>query len=454
MKRTDGDGFSHVHKKPETSSIFSRKNMDCQDHIDNSLRLLLNCTHLGGKTMYRSRKLRFAFKVVLTLILIWSSSCTSLDPPVPEHIPELRSSLSGCLIMDCLDPQPTVYELDASRDHHTSLLIPDCDEKCFEVSFSADGEKALYLEKSTAGNMVRQFDFDSRSSQMLLYNEEPIMSLSWSPNGDMIAYEVLRDSYIPLVENDAWKDPNAPPDPIPVYRHSTLHIYNLANGSEIQLTPSNGNVSTYNWSPSGDQIVISARLEDLNQDGTIDFSDPARLYIITISTQTLEPFAPQDVSRMQMLKPSWSFDGQYITYVTDIDRLVIVSTTTGSEIAHFDVSAGRVYRWAPNALKIAYIGATFPEDSVVGYKDLYLFDLATGANEQLTNTSTRTVFGCWDRNGISFGDLLWSPDSKYVALVWRTEGKEHLVVSCVDNAQLTWVTELEPYCNLVMWEDR
>ena len=355
--------------------------------------------------------------------------------------------------MECLSPAPSICRLSFPEGDSIDAAIPDCNEDCTGAALSRDGTKIAYFKATSDGAGIWQFALGNQQSQVVMQNEDPKISLGWTPDGESMTYVVLRDIRV-LSEDEVEaiaKNPNAPSEPVPIYHHSTLHIYNLANGNEIQLTSSKGNVLAYDWSPSGDQIVISARLEDLNQDGAIDFDDPARLYIITLSDQTLEPFVPLGISRVQMLEPSWSFDGQYIAYVTDGGDLVIISTATGSEIVRFGISAGRAYRWAPDTLRIAYIGYTHPDDAVVSYTDLYMFDLATGTSKRLTDTSSRTVFGCWERNGINLDNLAWSPDGKYVALIWRTEGKKHLVVSRVDDAQLTWVIELEQYYRLIAW---
>lgn len=390
--------------------------------------------------------------MIMIAVLMWLVSCNTFDSSVPEYVPELRSSLSGFLLMECLDAKPTICKLDFDRDYNVSPIIPNCEGRCFEASLSVDGTHLLYTEDSYSGDKIWLFNLDSQSLRLLVQGEDPKLFLGWSPKADKIAYVILRDMHI-LSKDEietVMKNPNAPPEPVPIYRHSTLHIFNLVDESEIRLTSLKGDVSAYDWSPNGEQIVISARLEDLNKDGEIDSDDPARLYLFTLSDQTLEPFSPLGLSRAQMFAPSWSFDGRYIAYVTDTGHLVIVSTLTGNEVTRFQIGAGRNYQWAPNELKIAYIGASIPEDSVVAFCDLFVFDLTTGKHKRLTNTSTQTMFACWEQNGIQLNDLLWSPDSKYIALGWQTKGKRHLVVSSADGAQLTWVTEFD-YYRFVGW---
>jgi len=393
------------------------------------------------------------------MLVLFLVSCNVPGPAVPERVPEFVSALPGYLIVEYLDPDLVIGKLDWSGEPQVQPLLTHC-ERCSETSVSADGTKIAYLELSLewdGGDDVWQLALGNTHPQPMIQDERPKRYPVWGPQGNHIAYVIQHDPYLPPdrpATDISQITPSSSENPvIIVYRHSTLHVYNLTDRVEVQLTPVTGYVLNFAWSPSGEQIVISARLEDMNEDGEVNFDDPARLYMVTLSDQTLTPFASLEASRAQMLKPSWSADGRYIAYVTNTSHLVIVSTTTGAEMARFEIGPGGDYYWSPNARQIAYIGFSTPEDSVLFFDDLFVFDLSTEKHTQITHTHTRTVYGSWELNGIKLRELVWSPDGQYVALAWETSGKTHLVVADVNTAQLTQITQLTQHHRLVSWKE-
>lgn len=122
----------------------------------------------------------------------------------------------------------------------------------------------------------------------------------------------------------------------------------------------------------------------------------------------------------------------------------------GSEVARLDVSPSAEYAWSLSGNEIAYV-ELWPADRV-SYEDLFVFELSTGDVTRLTDTSQYTVFGAWELNGITLSDPTWSPDGNYLAFIWRTGGKDYIVVASADGSQLSRIVGLgSGYHHLTAW---
>jgi Tol biopolymer transport system component len=236
------------------------------------------------------------------------------------------------------------------------------------------------------------------------------------------------------------------------YRYTSLYVFDLVEGYDVQVTPDEIKVRDHVWSPNGNSLAVSGHLEDINQDGKIDQDDPAWLYTISLPDYTIECVDAAKEIEDSRLEPSWSADGRYLAYLGNRDELVVLDAMTYEEITRFEIDPGsKAYHWAPDSARIAYVGTSSWPDSVHLFVDLFIFDLETSTHIRLTNTSTYTIYGVYERNGVQLDHPLWSPDGKQIAIMWRTGDQEYLVVSKADGSQLTKVTKLEHYYRLVAW---
>lgn len=144
-------------------------------------------------------------------------------------------------------------------------------EILYIVAEPAGPEQYLYrLEKA---------DYDGARAQILLESGEPIMSPSWSPNGQDVAY-VSFETDLPRI-----------------------YIQNIATGQRRQITNYPNINSSPVWSPDGSKLAMV-----LSKDGSPD------IYV-------------QDLDSNQLLRmtdhpsidtePSWTVDGQSIVFMSD-----------------------------------------------------------------------------------------------------------------------------------------
>ena len=289
-------------------------------------------------------------------------------------------------------------------------------------------EEALWLADKE-GNIVRE---------LIASTDELFWMPAWSYDGRQIAYLRATDSYTP------------PGGDLPAYRHTVLDVMSIADATPHALTPATGKVLEFAWSPNGKQILISARLEDYNQDGNIDQRDPARLYLITLADQSLQPVADYTLPGLAVEKPDWSPDGNYISYIVRMTELVIMAMPQGQEIARFEIGANRTYQWSVTGSKLAYVGNSEPSLDK-SYSDVFIFDVAAHTTVQLTDTAAYTHASNFHKYGIRLNDIAWSPDEKHIAFMWNWMGNDYLVIASADGSQLTRVAGPFSSYHLFAW---
>ncbi len=136
--------------------------------------------------------------------------------------------------------------------------------------FISPTESIFRLEKA---------DYDGQRAQVLLESPEPIMSPSWSPNGQDVAY-VSFETDLPRI-----------------------YIQNIATGQRSQITNYPNINSSPVWSPDGSKLAMV-----LSKDGSPD------IYVQDLNTNELMRVTEHPLIDTE---PSWSTDGRSIVFMSD-----------------------------------------------------------------------------------------------------------------------------------------
>jgi TolB protein len=142
----------------------------------------------------------------------------------------------------------------------------------------------LYIvaEYGTQGNVsyrLEKADYDGQRPQVLLESEEPIMSPSWSPNGQDVAY-VSFETDLPRI-----------------------YIQNIVSGQRRQITNYPNINSSPVWSPDGSKLAMV-----LSKDGSPD------IYVQDLSSNELIRVTDHPAIDTE---PSWTPDGNSLVFMSD-----------------------------------------------------------------------------------------------------------------------------------------
>lgn len=134
----------------------------------------------------------------------------------------------------------------------------------------SDGQTLFRLEKA---------DYDGQRAQVLLESYEPIMSPSWSPNGEDIAY-VSFETSLPRI-----------------------YIQNVSTGARRQITNYPNINSSPVWSPDGEKLAMV-----LSKDGSPD------IYVQDLVNNQLMRITDHPQIDTE---PSWTTDGRSLVFMSD-----------------------------------------------------------------------------------------------------------------------------------------
>ncbi len=138
---------------------------------------------------------------------------------------------------------------------------------------------AEYVTPEITNFRLEKADYDGRRAQVLLESREPIMSPSWSPNGQDIAY-VSFETDLPRI-----------------------YIQNIPTGQRRQITNYPNINSSPVFSPDGSKLAMV-----LSKDGSPD------IYVQDLNTNQLMQITDHPLIDTE---PSWTPDGRSIVFMSD-----------------------------------------------------------------------------------------------------------------------------------------
>ena len=247
------------------------------------------------------------------------------------------------------------------------------------------GEKGVfatriaYVSKAGSQHILWVADADGENARAALTSPEPIISPSWAPGGNQLAYVSFES------------------------RKPVIYTHDVATGRRRLLANFRGSNSAPSWSPDGSQLAA-----------TLSISGNAQIYVM--SANGSEP---------RRLTQSGSIDTEPV-FSADGNSLFFVSDRGGSpQIYRMGAQGGNPQRLtftgnynispspSPDGRWLAYISR------VGGAFRLHVMELASGNVTALTTTS---------------GDESpsFSPNSRLIIYATRENGQEALMTSTVD----------------------
>lgn len=161
--------------------------------------------------------------------------------------------------------------------------------------------KISYIQKEN--NLYSLFiaDSDGLNPQRIITSTKPLLSPSWSPDGNKIAY-VSYELGRPLV-----------------------YVQSLSTGQRVLINFEDGANSAPSWSPDGKKLAF-----------VISKNGASNIYTINANGTNLRPLTQESSINTE---PSWSPDGQQIIFTSDRDgspQIFSMSSVDGSNVSRLN----------------------------------------------------------------------------------------------------------------------
>ena len=249
------------------------------------------------------------------------------------------------------------------------------------------GEKGVfatriaYVTKSASIYNLWVADSDGESAQSALRSVEPIISPSWSPNGNQLAY-VSFESRKPVV-----------------------YVHDVDTGKRRLVANFKGSNSAPAWSPDGKTLALT-----LSRDGG------SQLFLLDVGNSSAEPRRLATSTAIDT-EPVFTADGRFIYFVSDrggSPQIYKIPASGGNaERITFTGSYNISPTLSPDGRWLAYISR------VAGAFKLHIQDLSTGQVLALTETMA-------DENP-SF-----APNGRMIIYATQQQGREALMTTTID----------------------
>ncbi len=229
-------------------------------------------------------------------------------------------------------------------------------EKLTQIRGAFRTKIAYVVQRGVTSYQLRVADYDGYNAFTVFNSQEPLMSPTWSPNGDYLAYTTFENRKSQLVLHNlntnkrsvlaSYKGHNGAaafsPDGSKVAfasnRDGVLNIYvKNIGGKTFQLTRNMGNNTEPSWSPDGNSIVF-----------TSDRSGSPQVY-----QMSLFGGEPVLVGSSGSYNAKISADGKYLIMIAN-DKIVKKDLTTGETEILSSTFLDETPSISPNGTMIIY----------------------------------------------------------------------------------------------------
>ncbi len=201
-------------------------------------------------------------------------------------------------------------------------------------AISPDRSRIVYVEHVSGIETLWLINADGTERQRVLSEYTLARSPSWSPNGKQLVAEVAH-------RDDMWM------------QHDIV-LLDLASGDVRELASSSSWEGAPAWSPKGDRIAFSGRLNN---------SPCMRIYFLDIANgNPVEATQPPSQAECTNINgdfwPTWSPDGTQLAFgrrYGDAERVAIMNIGTGDiEVWKTGTAPAGHPRWSPNGRAILF----------------------------------------------------------------------------------------------------
>ncbi|WP_251978076.1 Tol-Pal system beta propeller repeat protein TolB [Salinicola avicenniae] len=189
-------------------------------------------------------------------------------------------------LMDVLGGNRMLGETLVSRDGNLRGSAHYISDQIFEAITGIRGAfstRIAYISASGSGDNARYAlyvaDADGHNGQQVLSSDDPLLSPSWSPDGQKLAYVSFESG------------------------NSAIYVQNAATGERVRLTSFRGINGAPAWSPDGRKLAMS-----LSKDGQPE------IYVMDLASRQLTRLTN---NRAIETEPEWSPDGRSLIFTSD-----------------------------------------------------------------------------------------------------------------------------------------
>jgi TolB protein len=239
--------------------------------------------------------------------------------------------------------------------------------------------RIAYVTKSGSKYNLWVADADGENAQSALNSPEPVISPSWAPNGNQLAY-VSFESRKPVV-----------------------YVHDVATGRRRLVANFKGSNSAPAWSPDGKSLALT-----LSRDGG------SQLYLMDATGGE-----PRRLTQSNAIdtEPVFTADGKFIYFVSDrggSPQIYRIATTGGApERITFNGTYNVSPALSPDGKWLAYVSR------VSGAFKLHVMEIASGTVNAITDT-------------VADENPSFSPNSKLIIYATVQQGREALVTTTLD----------------------